>query len=387
MSAKGPLAGVKVVEFAGIGPGPFAGMMLSDMGADVLRIDRIDAPDSAPHQIEARGRRTLALDLKQPAAVALCLDLCASAEIVFEGRRPGVMERLGLGPDVMLARNSRLVYGRITGWGQYGPLAQAAGHDINYLSLTGALNAIGTADRPVPPLNLAADYGGGAMFLMTGILAALLHARATGEGQVVDAAMTDGAAYLMTYFYGLTAGGRWKDERYANAIDGAAPYYDTYRCADGKWISIGAIEPPFYALLLEKMDVSSQFFQPQNDRAAWPEMKAALATIFATKTRDAWCAILENTDACFAPVLSLTEAPTHSHNTARETFVELNGVTAPAPAPRFSATPGAMQGPSRPIGAAGVETLRSWGIADAEVDRLVAEGVLGRGGASVGDPA
>jgi alpha-methylacyl-CoA racemase len=287
----------------------------------------------------------------------------------------------------MLARNPRLVYGRITGWGQHGPLAQAAGHDINYLSLTGALNAIGTADKPVPPLNLAADYAGGAMFLMTGILAALLHARATGDGQVVDAAMTDGAAYLMTPVYGLLAGGRWKDERCANPLDGAAPYYDTYLCADGKWISIGPIEPPFYALLLEKIDARGQLFQPQTDRAAWPEMKATLAAIFATKTRDAWCAILENTDACFAPVLSLTEAPKHPHNTARGTFVELGGVTTPAPAPRFSATPGAIQGPPRPIGAGSVETLRSWSIAGAEVDRLVADGVLGRIGTAIGEPA
>jgi alpha-methylacyl-CoA racemase len=382
MSVKGPLAGVKVVEFAGIGPGPFTGMMLSDMGADVLRIERAGALDPTPDRIEMRGRRTLALDLKQPAAAALCLDLCVASEVVFEGQRPGVMERLGLGPDVMLARNPKLVYGRMTGWGQHGPLAKAAGHDINYLSLTGALHAIGSADKPIPPLNLAADYGGGAMFLMTGILAALLHARATGKGQVVDAAMTDGAAYLMSYFYGLLAGNRWNDERHANVLDGAAPYYDTYCCADGKWISIGSIEPAFYALLLEKLEVEQRLFLPQLDRAAWPEMKAALVKIFATKTRDAWCEILENTDVCFAPVLSLTDAPKHPHNVARQTFAELDGVMSPAPAPRFSATPGAFQSPPRPLGAGGRETLRHWGIAEAEIDRLVAEGIVGRLGAS-----
>jgi alpha-methylacyl-CoA racemase len=346
------------------------------MGAEVLRIERPGAADPTPDRIDARGRRTLALDLKQSAAVALCLDLCAAAEIVFEGNRPGVMERLGLGPDAMLARNPRLVYARMTGWGQFGTLTQSAGHDINYLSLTGALHAIGTSERPVPPLNLAADYGGGAMFLMTGMLAALLHARATGEGQVVDAAMTDGAAYLMTLFYGMMAGARWQDERHANMLDGAAPFYDTYACADGKWISIGAIEPQFYALLLEKIGAKDKLLQSQMDRASWPVMKEELAKVIAGKTRDEWCEILENTDVCFAPVLSLTEAPRHPHNIARETFIDVGGVITPAPAPRFSATPGKVQSPPRPIGTGGQATLRSWGLSDAAIDRLAADGVI-----------
>lgn len=378
MNASGPLKGVKVLEFAGIGPGPFAGMLLSDMGADVLRIERRGALDPTPDRLDARGRRTLALDLKQPSAVAVCLDLCESADIVFEGNRPGVMERLGLGPDAMHARNPKLVYGRMTGWGQYGPSAQAAGHDINYLSLSGALHAIGTEERPVPPLNLVADYGGGAMFLIAGLLASLLHARTTGEGQVVDAAMTDGSAYLMTLYYGMLAGGRWKDERGTNALDGGAPFYDTYRCADGKWISIGSIEPQFYALLLEKTGSRDQLTKSQMDRVAWPEMKQMLSEVFARKSREQWCELLENTDVCFAPVLSLEEAPRHPHNIARETFVEMAGIMTPAPAPRFSATPGRIQSPPLPVGQGAMETLGAWGICAAKAEQLMANGVVGR---------
>jgi alpha-methylacyl-CoA racemase len=363
MSDKGPLAGVKVVEFAGLGPGPFAGTMLSDMGADVLRIERKGTPDPAPHRLDARGRRTIVLDLKQPRSVEHCLLLCEKAEVVFEGNRPGVMERLGLGPDVMLARNPRLVYGRMTGWGQFGPYAATAGHDINYLSLSGALHAIGTEDKPVPPLNLAADYGGGAMFLIAGILAALLHARATGKGQVVDAGMTDGAAYLMTIFYGMYAAGTWEDRRRANLLDGAAPFYDTYRCADGKWISIGSIEPQFYALLLEKTGAADRLPQAQMDRKSWPEMQQVLREVFATRSREQWCDLLEHTDICFAPVLSLGEAITHPHNVARGTFVEVGGVVQPAPAPRFSATPSNIQWPPAPIGQHAARVLEDWGIA------------------------
>ncbi len=376
MTASGPLTGVKVIEFAGIGPGPFAGMMLSDMGATVLRIERPGTSDPTPDRLDARGRQTLALDLKQPGAVALCLDLCASAEIVFEGHRPGVMERLGLGPDAMHARNPKLVYGRMTGWGQHGPNSQAAGHDINYLSVTGALHAIGIEEKPIPPLNLAADYGGGAMFLIAGLLAGLIHARASGQGQVVDAAMTDGAAYLMTLFYGMLGGNRWVDIRAANTLDGGAHFYDTYECSDGKWISVGSIEPQFYALLLEKTGAGDRLTKLQMDRGAWPEAKRALREIFATKSRDEWSALLENTDVCFAPVLSLNEAPHHPHNVARGTFVELAGVMAPAPAPRFSATPSHIQSPPAPIGKAWRETLTGWGISDAEIDRLIADGVI-----------
>jgi alpha-methylacyl-CoA racemase len=379
MLATGPLKGVKVIEFAGIGPGPFAGMMLSDMGADVLRVERPDAGDPTPNRLDTRGRRSLALDLKQPRAVALCLDLCTAAEIVFEGNRPGVMERLGLGPQAMHARNPKLVYGRMTGWGQNGPNSQAAGHDINYLALTGALHAIGTRERPVPPLNLVADLGGGAMFLIAGLLAGLIHARVSGQGQVVDAAMTDGASYLMTSFYGMLAGHKWVDARAANYLDGGAPFYNTYQCSDGGWITIGSLEPKFYSLMLEKTGAGGKPLQPQMQQGGWLEAKRTMSEIFATKSRTEWCELLENTDVCFAPVLSLHEAPHHPHNLARETFVELGGVTAPAPAPRFSATPSQMQAPPRPIGTGWRETLRGWGIADAEIEQLAADGVICKG--------
>jgi alpha-methylacyl-CoA racemase len=370
--ASGPLRGVKILEFAGLGPGPFAGTMLSDMGADVLRIERKGTQDPPAHRVDARGRRTVVVDLKQPKSIDMCLKLCETADVLFEGNRPGVMERLGLGPDVALARNPKLVYGRMTGWGQYGPYAATAGHDINYLSLTGALHAIGTEDKPVPPLNLAADYGGGAMFLIAGILAALLHARETGEGQVIDAGMTDSGAYLMSLFYGMYAAGTWEDRRRANLLDGAAPFYDTYRCADGKWISIGSIEPQFYALLLEKTGAADRLPQPQMDRASWPQMQQALREIFLTRTRDEWCQVMEHSDVCFAPVLSLGEALVHPHNLARETFVEVGGVTQPAPAPRFSATPSAIQWPPAPIGRDAASTLADWGIAPEAAAEFVA---------------
>jgi alpha-methylacyl-CoA racemase len=364
MMASGPLQGVKVIEFAGIGPGPLAGTMLSDMGADILRIEREGTPPSNPTRLDARGRYTIQLNLKQPRAVDLCLKLCERAEIAFEANRPGVMERLGLGPDVMLARNRRLVYGRMTGWGQYGPYAPNAGHDINYLSLTGALHTIGTEEKPVPPLNLVADYGGGAMFLIAGLLAGLLHSRASGQGQVIDAAMTDGAAYLMTLFYGMHASGKWEDSRRTNLLDGGAPFYDTYRCADGKWISIGALEPQFYALLLEITGTAEQLPQPQMDRKSWPRAQQALRSVFATRTRQQWCDVLENTDACFAPVLSLSEAPLHPHNIARGTFVHVEGVTQPAPAPRFSATPGHIQWPAGSASRDIRQSLKDWGAGE-----------------------
>lgn len=356
----GPLTGVKVLEFGGIGPGPFAGMMLSDMGADVVEIVRPGAPPPSHDRPDARGRRRVTLDLKKPEAVETCLSLAAKADIVFEGNRPGVMERLGLGPDVMLARNPALVYGRMTGWGQFGPYAHTAGHDINYLALTGALHAIGPADRPVAPLNLAADYGGGAMFLMTGLLAALLHARATGQGQVVDAGMTDGASYLMSLFYGFHASGKWQDEREANLLDGGAPFYGTFKCSDDRWISIGSIEPQFYGLLLEKIGAADKLPQPQMSRKDWPQMRQTLTEIFATRTRAEWCAVMEGTDVCFAPVLSLAEAPTHPHNVARQTFVKSGGVVQPAPAPRFSRTPGAIQWPPSPAVHEPTDVLASW---------------------------
>ena len=368
--SEGPLRGVKVLEFASIGPGPFVGMMLSDMGADVLRIERMGATDPIPERFDARGRLAIELDLKLPCTVQLCLALCDNAEILIEGNRPGVMERLGLGPDAVLTRNPRILYGRMTGWGQTGPNASYAGHDINYLSLSGALHAIGTENKPLPPLNLGADYGGGAMILIAGLLAGMIHARATGQGQVVDAAMTDGAAYLMTYFHGMHAAGRWSDRRRSNLLDGGAPFYDTYECADGKWISVGALESKFYALLLDKMGLTERLSQPQMDRNSWHEIKKTLCEVFATRTRDEWCHLLEHTDACFAPVLSMAEALEHAHNRARDTFVAVNGIIQPAPAPRFSKTPSRLQSPPAPIFRNTRQALEAWGVSDATLDSL-----------------
>ena len=372
----GPLSGLKIVEFAGIGPGPFCGMLLSDLGADVVRIDRKGQGRGSPADITARGRRSVGLDLKNPASIETCLRLFETADVVFEGFRPGVMERLGLGPDVALKRNPKLVYGRMTGWGQFGPYAQAAGHDMNYIAITGALHAIGTEDKPIPPLNLVGDFGGGALYLAFGILAGVIKARETGEGQVIDCAMSDGAASLMAMFYGFKASGAWTESRRSNLLDGGAHFYDTYQCSDGKWVSIGSIEPQFYALLLEKTGISDPAFKAQMDRGAWPDLKAKLAAVIATKTQSEWCALMEATDVCFAPVLDLDEAPKHAHNVARQTFVELAGVTQPAPAPRFSKTPGAIQGPPPAIGAHDQEALRDWGFSEADVSVLKANGAL-----------
>lgn len=373
---KGPLKGVRVVEFAGLGPAPFCGMLLSDLGADVIRIDRRDARPAAAHHVTHRGRKSVALNLKDPKAVSLCLDLMSRAEIVFEGFRPGVMERLGLGPDVALKRNPKLVYGRMTGWGQDGPLAQAAGHDINYIALTGALHAIGTKERPVPPLNLIGDFGGGSLYLALGLLSALLHARATGQGQVVDAAMVDGASSLMSYFYGFRAEGVHSADRASNRLDGGAHFYDVYKCLDGKWIALGSIEPQFYALLREKAGLADPAFDAPLDRSRWPELKAKLADVIAMKTRADWCELMEGTDVCFAPVLEIDEAPTHPHNIARGAFVNVAGVVQPAPAPRFSATPGDVQGPPPEIGAHNVSSLQDWGFDPATVQDLKKDGVI-----------
>lgn len=373
---QGPLSGLKIIEFAGIGPGPFCGMLLSDLGADVVRIDRKGPGRASPADVTSRGRRSVALDLKNPAAIETCLKLMETADGVIEGFRPGVMERLGLGPDVALKRNPKLVFGRMTGWGQFGPYAQAAGHDMNYIAITGALHAIGTTDKPVPPLNLVGDFGGGALYLAFGLLAGVIHARATGQGQVIDCAMSDGAASLMAMFYGFKGAGAWKDERRSNLLDGGAHFYDTYQCADGKWISIGSIEPQFYALLLEKTGITDPEFKNQMDRDAWPSLKAKLAGVLATKTQAEWCAIMDATDICFAPVLTLDEAPRHAHNLARETFVTLDGVVQPAPAPRFSATPGVIQGPPPKIGAHNSEALSDWGFSEAEIASLATAGAI-----------
>ncbi len=373
---QGPLSGLKVVEFAGIGPGPFCGMLLSDLGADVVRIDRKGKGRASPADITSRGRRSIGLDLKNPDAIETCLKLMEGADAVFEGFRPGVMERLGLGPDVALKRNPKLVYGRMTGWGQFGPYANAAGHDMNYIAITGALHATGTKDKPIPPLNLVGDFGGGALYLAFGLLAGVLNARSTGRGQVIDCAMSDGAASLMSMFYGFKAGGMWKDERRANLLDGGAHFYDTYQCADGKWISIGSIEPQFYALLLEKTGISDPEFAAQMDRSSWDSLRDKLGHVIAQKTQAEWCEIMDATDVCFAPVLDLDEAPKHAHNVARKTFVEVEGVIQPAPAPRFSATPGAIQGPPPAIGAHDQEALGDWGFSPAAIEALKASGAL-----------
>ncbi|MDX2232912.1 MAG: CaiB/BaiF CoA-transferase family protein [Hyphomonadaceae bacterium] len=369
--ASGPLKGIKVLEFAGIGPGPFTCMLLSDMGADVVRVDRKGAR-SAKYDVTSRGRRSVAVDLKSPDGVAACVALAEKADVLLEGFRPGVMERLGLGPDVLHKRNARLVYARMTGWGQSGPLALAAGHDLNYIALTGGLHAMGRADQPpAPPLNLVGDFGGGALYMAMGICAALIEAQRSGKGQTIDCAMTDGAASLAAMFYGMRAAGIWTDARDANLLDGGAHFYDTYETSDGKWVSIGSIEPQFYALLLEKAGLTGDpAFQSQMDRTAWPTLSEKLAAVIRTKTRDAWCALMEGTDVCFAPVLNWQEAPQHPHNVARETFVTVEGVVQPNVAPRFSGTPSKVQGPPPETGAHTESAMRDWGVDAALIDRV-----------------
>ena len=366
----GPLTGFRVIEMVGLGPCPFAAMMLADMGADVIRIER-KADPNAPNpypvlgtacDVLARGRRSITLDLKQPRARLLLLDLVEKADALMEGFRPGVMERLGLGPDDCMERNPKLVYGRVTGWGQTGPLSQAAGHDLNYVALSGMLHAMGrTGSSPPPPLNLVGDFGGGGMLLVFGVVCALLEAKGSGKGQVVDAAMTDGAALLGAMMYGLRAFGAWSDTREANLLDGGAPFYDTYACADGKFIAIGAIEPQFYARLLELTGIRDPDFQGQWRRADWPRLKRKFANMFALRPRDAWCTLLEGTDACFAPVLDMEEAPRHPHNAARRTFMDAGGVPQPAPAPRFSRTGPDTPAPPPVPGADGIGILADWG--------------------------
>jgi alpha-methylacyl-CoA racemase len=342
--ASGPLAGFRIVEFAGIGPGPFACMLLADMGAEVITLDRVGAGKNLK-AVAVRGRKVVELDLKDKGALAQVLELLAQADALIEGFRPGVMERLGLGPDVVLARNPRLVYGRMTGWGQDGPLAQAAGHDINYISITGALAAIGTKEKPVPPLNLVGDFGGGALYLVVGVLAALLEASRSGKGQVVDTAMCDGAASLMAMFFDMRASGRWVEGRERNFLDGGAHFYGVYECACGNFISVGSIEPQFYALLRQHAGLSDPAFDAQMDRKAWPDLRQRLIEVFKRKSRDEWCGIMEGTDVCFAPVLTMAEAAKHPHMVARKVLVERHGVTQPGPAPRFSRTPSAIREP------------------------------------------
>ena len=368
----GPLAGLRVIEIAGIGPGPFCCTMLADLGAEVLRIDRPEGPAGGhPADVMGRGRRSLALDLKAPASIAAVLRLVERTDVLVEGFRPGVMERLGLGPEACHARNPRLVYGRMTGWGQDGPLAQVAGHDITYIALTGALWSMGRAgERPVPPLNLVGDFGGGGMLLAFGIMAALFEANRSGRGQVVDAAMTDGSAMLMSPFFGLHAQGRWKNARESNRLDGACPFYDTYECADGKYVAVGALEPQFFALLLKGLGLDPARFADRDDQARWPAIKAEFAAIFRSRPRDHWAAVFDGTDACVAPVLDLEEAPRHPHNAARGTFFARGGGMQPAPSPRFSRTPSDTPAPAPARGAGGDAALVDWGLTAAEIAAL-----------------
>ncbi len=379
----GPLEGLRVVELAGIGPGPMACMMLADMGADVVKVDRLTDAGlgiamPAKYQVLHRGRPSVAVDLKSPDGLAVVKRLIDRADVLIEGFRPGVTERMGLGPGDCFATNPKLVYGRMTGWGQDGPMARAAGHDMNYIALTGALNAIGPADGPpVPPLNLVGDFGGGTLYLLVGVLAALLEARQSGKGQVVDAAMVDGAASLMTTFFGLKAAGLWNNERGANLLDGGAHFYSVYETRDGKYVSIGSIEAKFYAELLEKTGLDPAGLPPQLKPESWPVIKKKLADIFRTKTRDEWCAIMEGSDICFAPILDLDEAPEHPHMKARGAFAEIDGVVQPAPAPRFSRTPGAIRRPPSPPGADTDEALAAWGFAAGEIAGLRAKNAVG----------
>ncbi|MEO8754424.1 MAG: CaiB/BaiF CoA-transferase family protein [Casimicrobiaceae bacterium] len=377
----GPLAGVKVLEFEAIGPVPFGGMMLADMGADVLLLERTANPQLGLElerwsDVMLRGRRSVTLDLKSAAAASAALTLAAKADVVLEGFRPGVMERLGLGPDVMLAANPKLVYGRMTGWGQDGPLAPRAGHDINYIAMSGVLHAIGRAgSAPVPPLNLVGDFGGGGMLLAFGVACALTEAQRSGRGQVVDAAMVEGASLLTTMFWGLAAGGKWSDIRGANILDTGAPWYDVYETLDHKFIAIGAIEERFYAELLQRMDIAHETLPAQHDRARWPELRRRFGEVFATRTRDAWVAVFDGSDACFSPVLTFAEARDHPHNRARIGHVTLGGIDQPAPAPRLSRTPGVATAAAPERGAQGAEALADWGFTRTEIEQLRAQGV------------
>lgn len=374
----GPLAGYKIVEIAGIGPGPFCTMMLADMGAEVVRIDRLGGNDllGLKHDMLARGRRSLAVDLKNPQAVQAVLRLIDQADALVEGFRPGVMERLGLGPELCLSRNPRLVYGRMTGWGQTGPWAERAGHDIDYIALTGVLHAIGGAEAPIPPLNLVGDFGGGGMLLAFGIVCALLEAQKSGKGQVVDAAMTDGSALLMAMIYSLKNSDFWTNERAGNFFDGGYPLYGTYRCADGKWLALGPLEPQFHALFLNMLGIDDPELRKPTDRSRWPALRERLGKVLATKDRDDWCAFFEGSDACVAPVLDLDEAPAHPHNQARHTFVERDGVIQPAPAPRFSRTEPELDAPPPRPGEHGRQILSDWGFAADEIEALATSGAL-----------
>lgn len=378
--ASGPLKGVKVVEMGGIGPAPLAVTMLSDMGADVVRVDRKSGPRTNPmsgskYELDGRGRRSVTIDLKDPRGTEICLDLFDKADVLIEGFRPGVMERLGLGPNIVLQRNPRLVYGRMTGWGQDGPYARMAGHDYNYIAITGAAFATGTAEQPVPPLNYVGDYAG-ALVMVAGVLAALHHAGRTGEGQVVDTAMCEAASYISGVFHALRQFGNWNEERWSNELDGGAPYYRAYRCADGEWISIGSIEPQFYAALLSTLGLPADLAATQRDRSTWPALTETLTAAFAGKTQREWCAIMENTDICFAPVVRFSEAPDHPQMKARGAFATIEGVIQPAPVPRFTATPSEIQGRAPHVGQHNDTAFVDWGLDPERVAGLARDGIL-----------
>ncbi len=377
----GPLAGLKILEFEAIGPGPFCGMMLADMGADVLLVDRPDDPRlgfgrDRWFDVMMRGRRSATLDLKSKSGIAAALELAARADAVIEGFRPGVMERLGLGPEVLLKQNPKLVYGRMTGWGQDGPLAARAGHDINYIALTGVLHAIGRAgSAPVPPLNLVGDFGGGGMLLAFGIACALVEARRSGKGQVVDAAMVDGASLLAAMFSGMMAGKRWSEVRGENVLDTGAPWYDAYETRDGKYVAIGSIEPKFYEELLLRLGLQGRDLPAQMDRKGWPALRKSFTETFKTKTRDEWCIVFDGSDACFAPVLTFSEAQAHPHNAARGTYTRVGKVDQPAPAPRFSRTPGKIRRAPPERGEGGRQALADWGFSENEISSLKEKGL------------
>ena len=372
----GPLKGLQIIEMAGIGPAPFCGMVLSDLGANVIRIDRVTSAGSVSRQEASnRGKKSIAVDLKTTKGIEVVLNLVEASDALFEGFRPGVMEKLGLGPDVCLQKNKKIVFGRMTGWGQEGPLAFAAGHDINYISLSGVLATIGRPGAPpVPPLNLIGDYGGGGMLLALGLVAALFETKSSGKGQVIDAAMVDGSALLMTMIYTMRGMGLWKDSLGSNFLDGGAHFYDTYECKDGKYISIASIEPKFYQLLREITPLEDSIFDDQLSRESWPEQKKALKEIFLKKIQQEWCDLMEGTDICFAPVLNMAEAPEHPHNKARGTFIELEGIVQPAPAPRFSRTVSEVYPAPAYVGEHTEEVLKSIGMQDSDIEDLKASG-------------
>ena len=374
----GPLKGLKIIEMAGIGPGPFCGMVLADLGAEIIKVDRASAIGTGSKQEASnRGKKSIAVDLKSEEGAEVVFKLVEKADAIFEGFRPGVMERLGLGPNDCLKRNERIVFGRMTGWGQEGPLAKAAGHDINYISLSGALAAIGRpGSPPVPPLNLVGDFGGGGMLLALGLVAALFESKQSKKGQVVDAAMTDGSALLMTMIYTMQSLGMWKTTMGSNLLDGGSHFYDTYECEDGKFISIGSIEPQFYELLCQIAELDKSIFGKQMSRDSWPKQKEEIKKIFLNKSRDEWCELMEGTDICFAPVLDMSEAPKHPHNIERKTFIELEGVTQPAPAPRFSRTEPEISSSPSVVGENTDEVLISIGFSQKDIDSLKISGAV-----------